>query len=444
MFGELGYIKGYVDMATEMQTSVVQQQLAINGGPKAVEQVDEHLFHWPIVTEEDEAAVIDVLRAGSMSGLDVTKQFEKEFAAWLGTEFALGYPNGTMALLAAFYAVGVRRGDEVICPSMTYWASAMPVMQLGGTLVFADIDPQTLCIDPGDIENHITDRTKAIVPVHYAGYPCAMDAICEIAKKHNLKIVEDVSHAQGTLYKGRKVGTFGDVAAMSMMAGKSFAIGEGGMLATDDRMILETAVSFGNYARHAELITDETLKSHMGIPLGGCKGRMNQTASAMGRVQLKHYDDRIAEIQAAMNRFWDLLEDCPGVAAHRPAKDSGSTMGGWYASRGLYKADELGGLPIQKFCEAVTAEGVGIAPGSNTPLHLHPVFNDVDIFGDGKPTRIAFSDRDLRQPKGSLPNAEASAINSFSVPWFKHDKADQIERYAAGIRKVATQAETLL
>jgi dTDP-4-amino-4,6-dideoxygalactose transaminase len=431
-------------MATDTLTSVVEQELAINGGPKAVEQIDEQLFHWPIVTDEDEQAVLEVLRAGSMSNSDITEKFEKEFAAWLGTEYALGYPNGTMALLAAFYAVGVRRGDEVICPSMTYWASAMPVMQLGGTLVFADVDRDTLCIDPGDIERHITDRTKAIVPVHYAGHPCEMDAICEIARKHNLKIVEDVSHAQGGLYKGRKVGTFGDVAAMSMMAGKSFAIGEGGMLATSDRKVLETAVSFANYARHGTVLTDETLKSHAGIPLGGCKGRMNQTAAAMGRVQLKYYDARIGEIQAAMNRFWDLLEDCPGVRAHRTAKDSGSTMAGWYASRGLYVAEELGGLDVAKFCEAVCAEGVSCGAGSNAPLHLHPMFNDVDIFGDGKPTRIAFSDRDLRQPEGSLPNAEASVVNSFSVPWFKHDKADQIERYAAAFRKVATQADKLL
>jgi dTDP-4-amino-4,6-dideoxygalactose transaminase len=430
-------------MSTDLMTDVVAQELAIKGGPKAIDFEDSHLFHWPIVTEEDEKAVIDVLRAGSMSGLDVTKQFETEFAAYQGRKYALAYPNGTMALLAAFYAAGVRRGDEVICPSMTYWASAMPVLQLGGTIVFADIDPDTLCLDPNDIERHISKRTKAIVPVHYAGHPCDMDAICAIAKKHNLKIVEDVSHAQGTLYKGRMAGTFGEVAAMSMMGGKSFAIGEGGMLITDDRMILETAASFANYARHGELLTDEELVRHAGIPMGGCKGRLNQTCAAMGRVQLKYYPQRIAAIQKSHNRFWDLLEGCPGLKAHRPPKGSGSTMGGWYAPRGIYVADELDGLPIEKFCEAVTAEGAPCSPGSNKPLHLHPVFNDVDIFGDGKPTRIAFSDRDLRQPEGSLPAAEATVKNTFNIPSFKHDKVEAIEKYAAAYRKVATQASKL-
>jgi len=160
-------------------------------------------------------------------------------------------------------------------------------------------------------------------------------------------------------------------------------------------------------------------------------------------VQLKYYPQRIATIQKAMNRFWDLLEGCPGIKAHRPAKDSGSTMGGWYAPRGLYVADELGGLPIKKYCEAVSAEGAVCSPGSNTPLHLHPVFNDVDIFGDGKPTRIAFSDRDLRQPEGSLPAAEATVKNTFGIPWFKHDKPEAVEKYAAAYRKVATQAAKL-
>jgi len=144
-----------------------------------------------------------------------------------------------------------------------------------------------------------------------------------------------------------------------------------------------------------------------------------------------------------MNRFWDLLEGVPGLRAHRPAKGTGSTMGGWYAARGLYVADELGGLPIAKFCEAVTAEGVSCAAGSNHPMHVHPLFNEVDIYGDGKPTRLANSDRDIRQPAESLPNAMKVATTTYSIPWFKHDRPEQVERYAAAFRKVALQAAKL-
>ena len=430
-------------MATDLLAELSSQQLAIQSGPKVIDEQDESLFHWPIVTDEDEQAVLEVLRAGTMSGIDITREFENEYAAWQGVKHALAYPNGTMALMAAMHAVGIRRGDEVIVPSITYWASAMPAYSIGATVVFADVDPGTLCIDPADIERHISDRTKAIVPVHYCGHPCDMDAILSIAGKHNLKIVEDVSHAHGGLYKGRMVGTFGDVAGLSMMAGKSFPIGEGGMLITDSREILERAVAFGNYARHDELLTIEELKAHAGIPTGGVKGRMNQTCAAMGRVQLKHYPNRMAQIQESLNWFWDLLEGTPGLRAHRTAKNSDSTMGGWYCPTGIYVAEELGGLPIQKFVDAVAAEGVRTAAGCNFPLHLHPVFNTVDIYGDGKPTRIAFSDRDLRQGAGSLPNAEAAQERTFRIPYFKHDHPETIERHAAAFRKVAMQADKL-
>lgn len=163
-----------------------------------------------------------------MSDTDITKKFEREFAEWQGTQFALGFCNGTASLHAAMYGCGVGVGDEIICPSVTYWASALPCFSLGATVSFADIDPVTLCLDPNDLEHRITKRTKAIVVVHYLGYPADMDEIVAIARKHGVKVIEDVSHAQGGLYKGRKLGTIGDVGAMSLMTGKSFAIGEGG------------------------------------------------------------------------------------------------------------------------------------------------------------------------------------------------------------------------
>ena len=424
--------------------TIEQEMLATLGGPKAVDVPDPKLFHWPIVTEEDEQAVIEVMRSGNMSGLDITAQFEQEFAEWIGAEYALAYPNGTMALTAAMYGLGVSRGDEIIVPSMTFWASAAQVMAIGGTPVFADIDPKTLTIDPVDIERRISPRTKVIVVVHYGGHPCDMDAIMAIADKHNVKVLEDVSHSHGALYKGRKVGTLGHASAMSMMAAKSFSIGEGGMLVTDDRMVLERAAIFANYARHKELITLPELKRGVGIPWGGMKGRLNQMCAAMGRVQLKHYDERIAQIQNALNRFWDLLEDVPGLRAHRTDPSSDSTMGGWYAPRGIYVPEELGGLPIERFCEAVREEGVATATGRNVPLHTHPLFNEIDVYGDGRPTRIAFSDRDVRQSEDSLPATQRAFHNTFNVPWFKHDWPEVIERHALAFRKVALQADQLI
>ncbi|MGB9717038.1 MAG: DegT/DnrJ/EryC1/StrS family aminotransferase [Thermoproteota archaeon] len=206
----------------------MRSSLALLGGSKTVRSEPGDIFAWPIITREVEEAVLEVLRAGKMSDVDVTQKFEEEFAQWLGVEYALAHNTGTAALHSAMFGIGIGKGDEVICPSITYWASCLQVYSLGGTVVFADIDPETLCIDPMDIEHWITPRTKAIMVVHYLGMPADMDAIMKIAERNGLMVIEDCSHAHGALYKGRMVGTFGDVAGFSLMSGKSLACGEGG------------------------------------------------------------------------------------------------------------------------------------------------------------------------------------------------------------------------
>jgi perosamine synthetase len=419
-------------------------KLAWLNGPKAVQNDPGDLFVWPIVTPEIEQAVLAVLRAGKMSGLDVTEAFEKEFAAWHGLAYALAHNTGTAALQGAMFGLGIGKGDEIICPSITYWASCLPVYALGGTVVFADIDPETLCIDPTDIEHRITGRTKAIVVVHYAAHPADMDPILEIARRHQVKVIEDVSHAHGARYKGRLLGTMGDVAAFSLMSGKSLACGEGGIMITNDRRVYERALVFGHYARHAEITLDE-IASGAGLPWGGHKYRMHQLTSAVARVQLKNYAQEMAEIDRAMNYFWDLLQGVPGLGDHRP-QEPDTTKGGWYAAHGLYRSEELGGLSITRFCQAVSAEGAPCVPGCNKALHLHPVFNTLDIYQHGQPTRIANlpAGLDVRQPPGSLPVSEGVQSRTFYTPWFKRFRPHLIEEYAAAYRKVAENHGALL
>ncbi len=420
-------------------------KLALFGGPKAVQSDPGKIFDWPIVTPEIEEAVLEVLRAGKMSGTDVTRQFEKEFAAWHGVRYALAHNTGTASLHAAMFGIGLGVGDEIICPSITYWASCLPVYSLGGTVVFTDIDPETLCIDPKDIEHRITPRTKAIVVVHYLGYPADMDPIMGIARRHNLKVIEDPSHAHGGLYKGRLVGTIGDVAAFSLMSGKSLACGEGGITITNDQRIYERAVIFGHYERTGELTLEE-LAAGRGLPWGGYKYRMHQLTSAMARVQLKNYPTQMAEIDRAMNYFWDLLEGLPGVRPHRPPQGSGSTMGGWYAAHGHYRPEEIDKLSVHRFCQAVNAEGIPVSPGCNKALHLHPLFNTIDVYRQGKPTRIANLPEgvDIRQPLGSLPVSEGIQARVFYIPWFKLYRPEIIKEYAEGIRKVIENYKELL
>lgn len=428
--------------------------LAIHGGPKSITSDPGDLFKWPIVTKEAEDAVLQVLRSGTMSGTDITKQFEKEFADWMGVEYALAYPNGTESLRGAMWACGLGAGDELICPSLTYWASCASALSLGATVNFADIDPDTLCIDPNDIEHRIGPNTRAIMVVHYAAYPCDMDSIMKIAKAHDIKVIEDTSHAVGSRYKGQLCGTIGDVSGISMMSGKSLPVGEAGMLVTNNRDIYEHAIAYGHYERTGmpsnynpvdSQITIKELKPYAGLPLGGFKHRINQTCSAMGRVQLKDHNSRMDEIDKAMNRFWDLLEDVPGLNSHRPDSKSGSSKGGWYFPRGLYKSEELDGLSCETFCSAVRAEGVDVCvPGANWPLHTHPLFHTADLFHQGRPTAISFGQRDVRQGEGTLPVTENIKNFVYGVPWFKHDRPDEIEQYAAAYRKVSEHHAELL
>ncbi len=427
-------------------------KLALFGGPKAVTYTGtgrrdgSDLFAWPIVTKEDEEAVLEVIRNGAMSGTDITKEFEKDYCAWVGTKYALGTNNGTSALHAAMYGCGVGHGDEVICPSITYWASCAGVYTLGATVVFGEIDPYTRCLDPKRLEEKITPRTKAIVVVHFEAYPADMDEIMAIAKKHNLKVIEDVSHAQGGLYKGRQLGTIGDVGAASLMSGKSLAIGEAGILYTNDREIYERAIAFGAYERFgADTTETEYLKPLAGLPLGGFKYRMHQVSSAMGRVQLKYYDARCKEIDKACNYFLDLIEGVPGIQVRRCDYSTGSTMAGWYAASCIYKPEELGGLSVTRFCEALRAEGAPeMFPGTNLPLHTHPLFYSADVYHQGKPTRIANIDADIRDMDNDLLYAEKVGKLTIALPWFKHFDKEAIEQYANAVKKVSANHRELL
>ena len=315
-------------------------ELAYFGGTPAIkkeETPEKYLFGWPIMTEEDEAAALDVIRNNSFSRIDITEKFQDEYAAYQGRKYALAFCNGTASILAAYYALGLGMGDEIICPTKTYWGTASVAANLGISVVFANID-EHLSIDTEDIEHRITERTKAIMVVHYFGYPCDMDRIMAIAKKHNLFVIEDCSHAQGGMYKGKRVGSFGDIAAMSMMSMKSFAAGELGMLVTDNRKYYERAIAFAHYERNnPDYIKECTeLAPFAMLAVGGMKGRANQICTAIARVQLKYYDERCAEIRRAMNYFWDLMEEIPGVQAIRVDESTGSNMAGWYCPHGIY------------------------------------------------------------------------------------------------------------
>ena len=420
-------------------------KLALFGGEKAVQLPEEDMFTWPIVTKEHEEAVLDVIRNRTMSGTDITKKFEQEYAKRLGVKYAIGFNNGTSAIQTALYGMGIGIGDEVISPSLTYWASCLQVFSLGATVRFADVCSDTLCIDPEDIERRITKKTKAIIVVHYLATPADMDRIMAIADRHGIMVFEDISHAHGARYKGREVGTFGLASSASLMSGKSFAIGEAGMMFTNDQKVYERAILFGHYERHNDIQSKE-LQEFSGLPHGGYKYRMHQASSAFGLVQLKLYDRQIAEIDKAMNYYCDLLKNVPALYPIRPELNSGTTKGGWYIPVAKYRSGELGGLSLKRFTDALCAEGSLCFPGVNKPLHMHPVFASADIYGHGVPTRVAnMSEQDRSDFKPeSLPVTERINNEVLMTPWFKHYRSEYIEQHVNAVKKVIENYHELL
>ncbi|MBE9594529.1 MAG: DegT/DnrJ/EryC1/StrS family aminotransferase, partial [Proteobacteria bacterium] len=271
--------------------------------------------------EEEIREVVKVLKSKWLSLGPVTQRFEEEFANYLGVKHAFGVASGTAALHIALKVLGIRKGDEVTVPSLTFVATANSVLYCGAKPVFADITSlDDFNISQDDILEKITTKTKAIAIVHYGGYPCNMNAIMEIAEDHNLKIIEDAAHAPGAEYKGKKCGTIGDVGCFSFFANKNLVTGEGGMVVTNDDALAEkirimrshgmTTLTWDRHKGHAH--------SYDVVDLG-FNYRINEIASALGVVQLKKLDENNEKRRKIVERYRKGLEDISGISV--PFKD---------------------------------------------------------------------------------------------------------------------------
>lgn len=237
--------------------------------------------------------------------LKEAEHFDKEFSKVIGTEYSILVSSGTGALMSALAGLGIGPGDEVIVPGYTFMASASAVLAVGAIPVLAEID-ETMTIDPKDIEKKISKYTKAIIPVHICGYPCDMDAICEIAKKHNLYIIEDACQADGGSYKGRRVGSIGDAGAFSFNHWKLLSAGEGGSIVTNNRKVYERALIYHDGgAAFRPYSGDFTEPIFMGTQM-----RTNEVTAAIMRVQLKRMDGIIEDLRRVKAEMTEKLSGC--------------------------------------------------------------------------------------------------------------------------------------
>jgi len=436
----------------------VGDKLAILGGEPVVTVSTKEKWRRPI--EEEKKLIWELLEKGEISGAGrgLPREFEEEFKEYVGCEYCLTVDHGHTALAAAYYAVGVGPGDEVITPAAGYIGSYAGALHMGARPVFCEIDPKTLLMDPEDVEKRITPRTRAINPVHMSGKVCDMDALMEIGERYGIGIVEDAAHAAGCEWGGKKIGNVGDIACFSLQGvnpgGKPVAGGEGGIICTNNRELYERVLIYCHLHRYG--VTRElTNPAYRGLDAEvlGLKYRAHPIALAIAMVSLKTLPYRMEKAIENRERLFKGLKDIPGVEpvhSYPKAKWHG-LYGGWQV---ILNPKELGGLPPEKFKAALRAEGVPIKghgwASGHPGEHLRTIFTrGFDLWGHGRgplDPRYGFMGLPPFKPykKGDFPVTENLARRVITIPPYIEPEKGLVEQFIEAFRKVAENYEELL
>lgn len=390
---------------------------------------------WPCWGEPEREGLLEVLRSGAWGRLygRWTERFEERFAALVGTRYCIATMTGTAALEIAYQAVGVSAGDEVIVPAYTFMATATAALAVFAKPVFVDVSADTWTIDPDGIERAITPRTKAIVPVHVAGNPCRMDEIMAIARDHGIPVVEDAAQAHGGLYKGRPLGSIGDVACFSFQASKNMSAGEGGAITTNDSRIAERCWRIHNCGRALDPGIDAG-------PVVPSNQRITEFQSAVLLGQLDRLAGQTAGRRVAAARLQELLEEIDGVSGVRiPGEGSQSAVHLFLVN---YDPAAFGGLPKARLLHALSSENTPAAPGY-TPLHRLGLF-DRDASGRSVAERGTGLTIDLSQTECPVTERICGEYGFWIYQKSFLDGPTGAEDYARSLRKIQENAAELV
>jgi len=413
---------------------VATNKPAILGGEKAVTLDQTEANRWPIISNVDEQAVLEVLQSGELSINPVIEKLEDDFKKLTGRKFALTHNNGTSAILAGLHALGISPLDEVIVPSATWWSSVMPILHCGGIPVFAELENECLGLNPEDIERKITVKTKAIVVVHLFGMPSKIDEIKAIADKHGLKILEDASHSHGAMYKGKPIGSFGDVSIFSMQGNKLVPSGEGGVLLCDSQELYESAIRLGHYERLLGLNSENRYFAATGF---GFKFRMAPMSAALARTQLQHLEER----NKKRNKNCIYLSKKLAKLGIDPFLATDDITRVYFEFLIRYNEKETG-LPINDLATALQAEGALVSAPRYPLLHQQPVFTH-GVWS--KIARLpATNDNPLHvYDPADLPLTTMGNGSLIKLPTFPSASTDLLDQYVEAFSKVLTHADEI-
>jgi perosamine synthetase len=368
------------------------------------------------IDDADIEAVVKVLKSDYLTTGPAVEAFEKKVADYVGAKYAVAVSNGTAALHVACLAAGIGEGDEVITTPITFAASANCVLYCGGTPVFADIDPDTYNISPEELEKKITSRTKAIIPVHYTGQPCDMDAILEIAHKHDLLVIEDGAHALGASYKGKKIGSIADMTCFSFHPVKPVTTGEGGMIVTDNEELYRRLVLYRShgitrdkdmmqqYEEQLQQSSDPALQEAADMLRGdvmdpggwyyqqlelGYNYRITDISCALGASQMDKLDRFLERRRQIAKKYDEAFADIPQIKT--PWQQEGC-QSGWH----LYMIQTMERSRREVF-EGLRQAGIGVNV-HYIPVYRHPYYQRNGYAGVHCLNAEAFYERAISLP----------------------------------------------
>lgn len=356
-----------------------------------MKKLDEFIpYGCQCIDEEDIQEVVNVLRSPLLTTGPKIAEFEKSVADYVGAKYAVAFSNGTAALHGACYAAGIGEGDEVITSPITFAASANCVRYMNGTVVFADIDEKTYNIDVNEIEKLITPRTKAIIPVDFTGQPADMDPIMELAKKHQLIVIEDGAHSLGATYKGRKVGTLSDMTMFSFHPVKPVTTAEGGVIVTDNEEYYKKMLIFRGHGIEQTAYAQEQGNWYYEMTDLGYNYRMTDVQAALGISQMKKLDTFIAKRQELANFYNEQFatEKEFTVPYQLP-----NTLSGWH----LYSIKLPEHVNRKKVFELMREANIGVHV-HYIPVYWHPYY-----------TKLGYQ-------KGLCPKAEKWYEHALTLP----------------------------
>lgn len=409
------------------------EKLAIDGGKPV--RTQGPIIETDVFEDEELNALIEVAKDKKLRRAEATIEYEKVIADWFGVKHAIAVSSGTTALHIALAAFGIGPGDEVIVTPYTFVASDSAVLEQNAIPIFADVDPTYLTLDPESIAKCITPRTKAIIPVTISGTPVDMDPIMELARKHNLYVLEDACQSLGAHYKGKLVGTIGDVGVFSSITGKIINTGEGGFVITDNTDLYEKMWGFQDFARKKSL--GPASKYHWGLPCANY--RITNMQAAIGIQQMKRAWDMINKRTENADYLIEKLADLPGIVLPEEPP-YGERVYFYFLIRLL---PEVLGTDMLNFAIALAAEGTYNLKYLSTtrwmiPQHLEPMFLEKAGYGGTKcPYECPWYEGTVEYYEGLCPTAEKACEEVFWLasvhPLLEKQDLDDI---AQAVRKV--------